>query len=1146
MVLFNHMTKRHHYLMMLVAILLTYILSNIPSARTDACAALVGGDLFKVRGSAAVYLLNQNKERLYFPHSSVYYTWYKDFSRIKEISSACVDAYPIPGKPPFGVNFRPGSYLIKTTVSADVYAVLPNNTIAKVTNEEVARNLYGADWNRKVADVPDVFWSNYVGRATEVSESKAHNGMYVRKAGESTVYYVENNALRPVVGEVVGPVQVVSESVAARSAKDVRPFEPRELAKDPAFTFTTPVAAVRNEPRRTEIPEASIGSSNSSGQSGTGGGSAGGSGAGGGGAGGTPAVQIETPRQEIPLVKLAFTGDLDSNDNTRAVLRLVKSEGAQGLFLQGDLNYQDNPSWLIAEITNALGINFPVFGAIGHHEDLIDLQNKKYAPGLEWPIYKTDFLRRVAAGGGDCLGDYGVNSICHFKGIGFALSGVDSYGTGHAGYIKNNFTADVSKWKICSFHTSEWDKAEALAVMEECRKIGAIVSVSHDHAYGRTYALDSFAARRVIGTATPLRIKKGQTFMMISGLGGQGRGGVENLAESPNAFAYTAALQQNSNFGVLFCEFNKGGVANKASCYFKDIAGKIWDQFEVINDETAAPQGGAPTPTPEPAPAPAPASEPAPAPQGGAPAPPAAGPISGGSMKLGANIAPMVDWSGEWMFTDVFKTARPWISGEKYGCSSNCPAGFPSLILDASGWVKSLDSTRANGGQVARSVIFSAQTLQYLPGEYTVTYEGEGVIEFEGGVKDAAKSKPGMDIVNVAPGKTDNFVLKLVATDPNRNGRYIKNIQVLLPGFASHKGAVQFHPDFLKTLQPYSVIRFMDAMSTNGAAFKEYGDYAQMSDIFWPTMPAEKIAELGNAIGDVWVTMPHQFSDAAVRNFAEDLAGKLSANRKVYVEYSNEVWNSGFKQSGEVARLGCPKYADLKSQCDQDSSPGNSVLCEGHPGKWNPACRTAAERYFSERSVELWNIFDGVFGRSRVVHVMASQVGAGLHRSLLDWKNAYQSTDVLAIAPYVGGEIGRNSTAANWSADRLFTELNTVSMSSALALVDKDAAALKSNPNYANIKLVAYEGGQHLVGIGNNQSNTTMMNLFQSANRDPRMKTLYTQYLNGLQSRGMSLFVHFNSVQKWTKFGSWGAKEYTSQQCSASPKCDALAGFNGF
>lgn len=181
-------------------------------AAAATCPELEAGDLFKVSGNSAVYLVSSEMKRMYFPNAEVYNTWYKDFSGITTIEATCVDAYPSGG----GVNFRPGSRLVKTPVSPTVYAVGPNNMKHKIPSEAVASALYGSEWNKLVRNLPDVFDSNYnVG--AELTTAMLHNGQLVKLSGESTVYYVWDGKTVKVEGslpaQVAGDVRTVSQSV---------------------------------------------------------------------------------------------------------------------------------------------------------------------------------------------------------------------------------------------------------------------------------------------------------------------------------------------------------------------------------------------------------------------------------------------------------------------------------------------------------------------------------------------------------------------------------------------------------------------------------------------------------------------------------------------------------------------------------------------------------------------------------------------------------------------------------------------------------------------------------------------------------------------------------------------------------------------
>lgn len=200
-------------------------------AALAACPELSAGDLFKVKGNSAVYLLNANMERMYFPNADVYNTWYKDFSGITTIEPTCVDAYPSGG----GVNFRPGSFLVKSSVSPSVFAVGPNNMKMKIADEATASALYGSNWGKLVRILPDVFDSNYKVGA-ELKTAVLHDGQLVKKSGETTVYYVWGGKLKKVDG-----------SVPSQTAGDVRTVSATTFASVPMDTATVTGSTVTND-----------------------------------------------------------------------------------------------------------------------------------------------------------------------------------------------------------------------------------------------------------------------------------------------------------------------------------------------------------------------------------------------------------------------------------------------------------------------------------------------------------------------------------------------------------------------------------------------------------------------------------------------------------------------------------------------------------------------------------------------------------------------------------------------------------------------------------------------------------------------------------------------------------------------------------
>lgn len=60
-------------------------------------------------------------------------------------------------------------------------------------------------------------------------------------------------------------------------------------------------------------------------------------------------------------------------------------------------------------------------------------------------------------------------------------------------------------------------------------------------------------------------------------------------------------------------------------------------------------------------------------------------------------------------------------------------------------------------------------------------------------------------------------------------------------------------------------------------------------------MPLEDIVQLSNVLGtNAWLCVPHTASDEWVLNFARLLKSTLRPDVKIYIEWSNEAWNTGF------------------------------------------------------------------------------------------------------------------------------------------------------------------------------------------------------------------------------------------------------------
>ncbi|MDO8626457.1 MAG: fibronectin type III domain-containing protein [Candidatus Magasanikbacteria bacterium] len=151
-------------------------------------ATLAPGSMIKVRGKPPIYVLNAQFQVLHFPSGDEFKSWNADdkYGGYILVEESCFDDLPLPSIFPVGVNYRPGSYVVKKSSSDQLYAVLPNDSLAKIT-ERAARDLYGANFIPKV--IADISWLNYIKRGVDITEAKAHVGMLVRQNAKN--WYIE-------------------------------------------------------------------------------------------------------------------------------------------------------------------------------------------------------------------------------------------------------------------------------------------------------------------------------------------------------------------------------------------------------------------------------------------------------------------------------------------------------------------------------------------------------------------------------------------------------------------------------------------------------------------------------------------------------------------------------------------------------------------------------------------------------------------------------------------------------------------------------------------------------------------------------------------------------------------------------------------
>ena len=563
-------------------------------------------------------------------------------------------------------------------------------------------------------------------------------------------------------------------------------------------------------------------------------------------------------------------------------------------------------------------------------------------------------------------------------------------------------------------------------------------------------------------------------------------------------------------------------------------------------------------------------------------------------------------------FVDIFRTARPFAEFNKKNVQGSLVQA--NTVFDANGWPKQLDPDL---GYAKTKLLQGALKGSIPDGQYSVIYDGSGLLEFSGTAVQSYRKIPGENkytlTLKLSSFDENNEALASETNAINMNvknispGSYISNIRIIMPGgtcvdnatgqknpfirvdaqsdcpagtsfksyesmLTANRNNIVFNPDYLLFLRNFKVIRMMNLMeaslkrlcfsSTNcPTQVGTWGDRASLSDAVWggndagtppelhKGVPVEVIIALANTLQrDIWINIPHVASNDYVTQLAKALNAGLDSSIKVYLEYSNEVWNSGFAAYSYMTAKGQElNLGDVPAEYQNTNRDSDYF---------------ARLRYHSLRSAEIFALFEQEFSGS-IVRVLGSFIGDKiLTREKLKFlaTNSPGSVDAVAIAPYFFGcprkaicpSAGISLENAT-TVDEVFTaidqtrDVDVKSLDGTLKAVEDQLTEIKS---YNNISLVTYEGGQHLVtsvlgGIGEAEK-ARLRRLFNAANRDPRMKDRYLKLLNEwktMANEGTTLFTLYTLPQAYYRFGNFGLKEHLNKPRAESPKFDGAMQF---
>lgn len=154
-------------------------------------------NLVKTSLNPAVYYIDESNIRHVFPNSITFKSWYKNFDQVVTVSEKFLATFPL-GK---NITVRSGKFLVKTKLDPKVYAVEPGGILRHIEDESIAEDIYGQDWSKKVIDIPDVFFDDYlIGEPIKYGHLVPDGTLYQIKDDE-TLFWKNKGVLQPFASE---------------------------------------------------------------------------------------------------------------------------------------------------------------------------------------------------------------------------------------------------------------------------------------------------------------------------------------------------------------------------------------------------------------------------------------------------------------------------------------------------------------------------------------------------------------------------------------------------------------------------------------------------------------------------------------------------------------------------------------------------------------------------------------------------------------------------------------------------------------------------------------------------------------------------------------------------------------------------------
>ncbi len=470
-------------------------------------------------------------------------------------------------------------------------------------------------------------------------------------------------------------------------------------------------------------------------------------------------------------------------------------------------------------------------------------------------------------------------------------------------------------------------------------------------------------------------------------------------------------------------------------------------------------------------------------------------------LDIGVNLFGTQYWSdGENPFKDYMKFSSDFFAYYDYEWDSEV---IDSIPRDENGYPNAgIPYTVDLGGTIGvkdlkvRKMISAKGRIPQT--NYVFLYDGTGTLSFEGDIS-VTNTSPGR-IELICNGGDDIYVnIEASSTAPN----HLKNFRLVrLQDETTYETDI-WRQEFVDKISPFSAIRFMDWVATNDSPIwqwnqrtsKDYNTQSEKSGAAY-----EYVIQMCNDLGkDCWICVPHMADSNYMVQMARLFRDNLNAKQKIYLEYSNEVWNWQFQQASWVVDDFTwldPSYPHNQFYDNTKSQPYNTGI-------------------LAKRLFKIWY---KEFGDDslRVKRVLACQhANPWVAEEMISALGTYY--DYISPAWYFGADPETNfPSPSTLTAEEVIDSCRHQFYN----LFINDFKQHYTIANREGKRVIHYEGGQHITAFGD--ETYPGLQAFYDAQVHPNMYDLYDDVLDSIRTWGSELAMAYTLGSGDSPDGSWG------------------------